>query len=173
MFHLKQAVESVPRRAAGVVLDWSCSANRLARKHILLIQLLSAMKTLIYSSLAALSVLSLTQCVVVDEGGSPGTATQLPGSAPAGFTQPLTAVTGPGTVTIREGSRTLTSFRTAAPNVEQTRWYEEQEQIVVKSRGNHGPATIQLFDSRSGRELGSVMGYEAANGPAWARSMAE
>lgn len=113
----------------------------------------------------------LTQCIVVDENGNP---TQLPESASApSYGQPLTAETGFGSVTIREGSRTLTSFRTAAPNVEQTRWYSEQEQIVVKSRGNHGPATVELFNSRTGTKLGTVMAYEAANGPAWAQSMAE
>lgn len=116
---------------------------------------------------------ALSQCVVVDDSvQSPGTATQLPGSVP-GFSQPLTAVAGSGAVTIREGTRTLCSLRTASPNVEETRWHREQEQIVVKSRGNHGPATVQLFDSRTGRELGRMMAYEAANGPAWARSMAE
>jgi hypothetical protein len=76
-------------------------------------------------------------------------------------------------VTVREGGRVLTSFRTARPNVEETRWYSEQEQIVVKSRGNHGLATVELFESRTGRLLGTVMAYEAASGPPWARSMAE
>ncbi len=104
---------------------------------------------------SGLATLLLASCVVEvpSNGPSGGTATQLPGSAP-GFSQPLTAVTGPGSVTIREGSRTLTSFRTAKPNVEQTRWFSEQEQIVVKSRGSHGPAAVQLFDSRTGRQLG-------------------
>lgn len=124
--------------------------------------------------LIAVSLIGLNACIVVEPDGSPGTgtATQLPGSAPA-YGQPLTAETGIGSVTIREGSRVLTSFRTAAPNVEQTRWYAEQEQIVVKSRGNHGPATVELFNSRTGAKLGTVMAYEAANGPVWARSMAE
>lgn len=124
--------------------------------------------------LIAFSLFGLNACVVIEPDGSTGAgaATQLPGSTPA-YGQPLTAQTGPGSVTIREGSRVLTSFRTAAPNVEQTRWYSEQEKIVVKSRGNHGPATIELFNSRTGAKLGTIMAYEAANGPAWARSMAE
>lgn len=54
------------------------------------------------------------------------------------------------------------------------RWHSEQEQIVVKSRGNHGPATVQLFDCRSGREQARVMAYEIKGGkPAWARGMGE
>jgi hypothetical protein len=129
----------------------------------------------------ALATPLLTQCLVVEGHGNAVTrssnnpsATQLPGSAPAGFSQPLTAVTSLGSVTIREGSRTLSSFHTARPNVEETAWHQKQEQIVVKSRGNHGPATVELFDSRSGRKLGTVMAYEIANGgPAWASDMAE
>lgn len=113
--------------------------------------------------------LLLSHCIVVEESG---TATQLPAETPS-YGAPLTAETGAGVVTIREAGRVVTSIRTARPNVEETRWYAEQEQIVVKSRGNHGPATVERFDSRSGRKLGSVMAYEAASGPAWARSMAE
>jgi adenosylmethionine-8-amino-7-oxononanoate aminotransferase len=111
---------------------------------------------------------SLTQCIVEVPSESNGTATQLPT-----YGQPLTAQTGPGTVTILEGSRVVTTIRTASPNVERTYWQAEQEQIVTKSRGNHGPATVELFNSRSGAKLGTVMAYDAANGPAWARSMAE
>ena len=73
-----------------------------------------------------------------------------------------------------EGSRTVSTIYTASPNIEQTRWVSEQNQIVVKSRGNHGPATVQLFDSRSGRQEGTVMAYELANGgPNWAAGMAD
>jgi hypothetical protein len=97
-----------------------------------------------------------------------------PGGSGNGFNQPLTATAGHSSVTIREGNRVLCSVRTAMPNVEQTRWAQEQERIVVKSRGNHGAATIQLFDSRSGRELGRVMAYDALGGdPRWAAGMGQ
>lgn len=122
--------------------------------------------------LVLLACLPLCQCVIEVPESSAGSATQLPGSTPS-YGQPLTAETGPGSVTVREGDRVLSSIRSARPNVEQTRWHAEQEQIVVKSRGNHGPATVELFDSRTGRRLGSVMAYEAASGPDWARPMAE
>lgn len=119
------------------------------------------------------AALLLTSCVVEDPANNQGAATQLPGTAPA-YGQPLTAITGLGSVTIREGSRPVSSFRTASPNAEQTRWYQEQEQIVVKSCGYYGPATVELFESRSGRKLGAVMAHELANGgPAWATGMAE
>lgn len=125
--------------------------------------------------LAPAATLLLTSCMapVPDVSSANGTATQPPGSAPA-FGQPLTAVRGKGTVTIMEGSRTVSTLSTASPNIEQTRWVSEQEQIVVKSRGNHGPATVQLFNSRTGRQEGTVMAYELANGgPTWAAGMAD
>lgn len=130
-------------------------------------------------SLALLPVvtLTLTQCVVDQNGNlidpSTGTATQAPANN-AGFSQQLTAIRGQFMVTIMEGCRRLSVCRTASPNIEETRWHRGQQQIVVKSRGNHGPATVQLFDTRSGRLEGSVMAYEIANGrPAWARGMGE
>jgi hypothetical protein len=90
------------------------------------------------------------------------------------YGQPLTASATAGAVTIREGERVVSSFRTAMPNVEETKFINEQDQIVVKSRGNHGSATVQLFNTRDGAEQGRVMAYEIRGGqPAWASSMAE
>lgn len=116
----------------------------------------------------------ITQCVIVEpEAISGGTATQLPGTAPS-YGQPLTAEIAGGSVIIREGGRVLSSFRTASPNVEQTRWRDGQELIVVKSRGNHGPATVQMFNSRNGNELARVMAYDIRDGqPDWAYGMGE
>ena len=135
------------------------------------------MNPILKLAILPVAILSLTQCVVDQNGNlidpSTGSAVQLPANN-AGFSQPLTSVNGQGTVTIMEGNRRVSVCRTASPNIEQTRWQSEQDQIVVKSRGNHGPATVQLFDTRSGRQLGTVMAYELANGgPAWARGMGE
>lgn len=117
--------------------------------------------------------LILTQCVISGSDLENAVADANSASSPS-YGQPLTAVRGQGRVTIMEGSRTVTTISTASPNIEQTRWYQEQEQIVVKSRGNHGPATVQLFNSRTGRQLGTVKAYELAQGgPAWATGMAD
>jgi hypothetical protein len=90
------------------------------------------------------------------------------------YGQPLTAVSGLGTVVIREGSRKVAVCHTASPNIEQTKFIKEQQQIVIKSRGNHGPATVQLFESFSGKEQGSVKAYEIRDGkPDWAAGMGE
>ncbi|MFC7336482.1 hypothetical protein ACFQY0_04770 [Haloferula chungangensis] len=127
------------------------------------------MKAPLQISLVLLASFSVTSCIIEDPNMN---ATQLPGQAPS-YGGSLSAEKGNGAVTIRQGGQVVTSVRTAAPNVEQTSWYAGQEQIVVKSRGNHGPATVELFNSRTGAKLGTVMAYEAASGPAWARSMAE
>jgi len=90
------------------------------------------------------------------------------------YGQPLSAVIGQGTVVITEGTRQVAVCSAASPNIEQTRFVNEQNEIVVKSRGNHGPATVQLFNARTGRELGRVMAYElATGGPSWAAGMAD
>ncbi|MCP5558546.1 MAG: hypothetical protein H7A55_12415 [Verrucomicrobiaceae bacterium] len=116
----------------------------------------------------------LNSCIVVEEGGNaPGTSTQLPNSPPK-YGQPLRAINGLGTVVILEGSREIAVCNTASPNIEQTRFISEQNQIVVKSRGNHGPATVELFNTRTGRLEGTVKAYELANGgPRWAAGMAD
>lgn len=133
--------------------------------------------TLIHAALLPIAVLALSQCVVDQNGNlidpSTGNAVQLPASN-TGYGQPLTAVRGQFMVTIMEGSRRVSICRTASPNIEETRWCAEQQQIVVESRGNHGPATVQLFDTASGRELGRVMAYDIRGGnPSWAAGMEE
>lgn len=114
------------------------------------------------------SSLLLSQCIIVEDGASNGA------SNAGSYGQPLTANRGPGTVTIMEGARLVATCTAASPNVEETRFINEQQQIVVKSRGNHGPATVQLFNTTTGRQEAKVMAYDIKNGqPAWAAGMGE
>lgn len=134
------------------------------------------MKTSCINAITAISfMLVLSQCIVVEPGGDhSGTAAQLPDRIPVESAAPLSAGTSDGIVTIRQNGRVLCTFRADRPNIEDTRWQNNQSQIVVKSRGNHGPAAVQLFDARSGRELGRVMAYDIRGGqPAWAAGMGE
>lgn len=118
--------------------------------------------------LTVLTLPWLGSCSTVDEPG-----VETPSSA-APYGQPLTSVNGQGSVTIMEGNETVAVCQTALPNIEQTRFINEQNQIVVKSRGNHGPATVELFDSKSGGLQKSVKAYEiSANSPAWTRGMGD
>lgn len=122
--------------------------------------------------LLLLTLVGLNACVSVDEPGQ-GEVAQQPASQPY-YGEPLTAINGQGTVVIMEGSRQVAVCNTASPNIEQTRFISEQNQIVVKSRGNHGPATVELFDTRTGRLEGTVKAYElASGGPTWAQGMAD
>jgi len=90
-----------------------------------------------------------------------------PGPRPA-----LVAAVGQGTVTIKDRGRVVCSIRTAAPNVEKYQFTEGQRGIVVKSRGNHGPATVELFDTHTGVLRDKVLAFAIKNGrPEWARGM--
>ena len=124
-------------------------------------------KNYLFMFLIASMVFCLTNCVTVDES-SPSFGSS------ASFGQPLRAVNGMWNVSIVEGERPVSVCQTASPFVEETRFINGQEQIVVKSRAKHGPATIQLFDTRSGAEQGRIMAYEIQEGqPAWAAGMGE
>ncbi|BDS06317.1 hypothetical protein NT6N_13570 [Oceaniferula spumae] len=88
------------------------------------------------------------------------------------YGRPLTARNGVGSVTIMEGGRRVAVCRTASPNIERTRFISEQNQIVVKSRGSHGPATVELFDTRTGALRDKVLAFAIRNGqPRWAAGM--
>ena len=125
---------------------------------------------------APVLAISLTQCVI-----DPAALAALQNSSqgrPQGsrpyYGQPYRASVGQGSVTILEGPRRVSTCYTASPNVENSRFINEQQQIVVKSRGNHGPATVQLFDTSTGRQQGRVMAYEVRGGyPSWAAGMGE
>lgn len=90
------------------------------------------------------------------------------------YGQPLSAVNGKGSVVIKEGTRTVAVCKTASPNIEQTRFVDEQNKIVIKSRGNHGPATVELFNTHTGKLEGTVKAFElSGGGPKWAAGMAD
>ena len=96
-----------------------------------------------------------------------GGATPAPGGT-------LTPVKGVSNVQLRRGGQTVAVCQTAMPKVETVRFIDGQRQIVVKSRGSHGPATVQLFDCSTGLEKDRVMAYEIRNGnPSWAAGMGE
>lgn len=90
----------------------------------------------------------------------------------AGLNQNLSSVIEQGQVLIMQGDRRISVCRSTAPFIEETRWFDGQKNIVVKSRGRHGPATVQLFNSCSGEEIARVMAYDIRGGiPVWASGM--
>jgi hypothetical protein len=58
------------------------------------------------------------------------------------------------------------------PNVEQFRLTNHDQQLVVKSRGGHGPSSVELFNLSNGSLDDKVLGYAIRNGqPKWAKGM--
>jgi len=104
-----------------------------------------------------------------NEGIKPGNASGQPV-----YGQPLAAEIGEGEVKIFEGDRQVSVCQTGCPFVEKTKFINEQQQIVIKSRGAHGPATIELYDTANGKMKAQIMAYDALDGdPAWAAGMGD
>lgn len=77
-----------------------------------------------------------------------------------------------GSVIILEGTRRVATCQTAGLQVQKVRFINGQKQIVVQSGGRHGPAVVQLFDTRTGAERDVVLAHEIREGqPAWAAGL--
>jgi hypothetical protein len=64
---------------------------------------------------------------------------------------------------------TLCLIRTQLPNVEEWKIINANTEIVVKSRGDRGPAVVERFDTQSGILKDRVMAYAIHSGqPEWA-----
>jgi hypothetical protein len=70
---------------------------------------------------------------------------------------------------LRKGM-TVCLIRTQLPNVEAWKVISRNTEIVIKSRGDYGPAAVELFDTQTGVLKGRVMAYVIQNGqPEWAQ----
>ena len=96
-----------------------------------------------------------------------GQATQLPS-----YGQPLRAQINGNKVRVYEGNKLVSIANATLPHIERTRFIDEQNKLVVKSRGSHGPARLQLFNARNGRQLASIPAYQKPK-PQWAKGMGE
>ena len=64
---------------------------------------------------------------------------------------------------------TVCLIRTDLPNVERWEIVNGNTEIIIKSRGEGGPAAVELFDTQSGILKGKVMEHAIHDGqPAWA-----
>ncbi|MEP4078452.1 hypothetical protein [Haloferula sp.] len=114
--------------------------------------------------------LLLCHCAGVESSQNSSTAE---GSAPAQV-ETLKVKAAQGRISIVEDGKAIAFIIPASSNIEETKFINNQEQLVVKSRGSHGPATVQLFNSRSGRQEGKIMAFEIQNDqPEWAAGMGE
>jgi hypothetical protein len=77
-------------------------------------------------------------------------------------------------VRLLRNGMTVCLVRTQLPNVETWKLINGNMEIVVKSRGSHGPAAIELFDTRTGVLKGKIMASAIQDGrPEWAQGFEE
>lgn len=121
--------------------------------------------------IAACSLVSLSSCVI----DASSLETEGNEWAPANpTTHNYTARSMQGGLVVFDNGRKVATIRTAAPNLEQWSFVRAGRNIVTKSRGGHGPATIELWDSATGMRRDKVLAYAVRNGkPAWAARYAE
>lgn len=95
-----------------------------------------------------------------------------PQSRPSGQPRPSApkASVEQGRVRILRDGRTVATVRPAMPNVERYKFTNSNQQIIIKSRGNHGPATVELFNISDGSLADKVLAFAIKGGkPSWAR----
>jgi hypothetical protein len=69
---------------------------------------------------------------------------------------------------LRQGM-TICLIRTDLPNVERWEIVNRNTEIIIKSRGDRGPAAVELFDTQSGILKAKVMEHAITDGqPPWA-----
>lgn len=79
-----------------------------------------------------------------------------------------------GGLVVSDGGREVATIRTAAPNLEEWSFVNGGRNIVTKSRGGHGPATVELWETATGMQRDKVLAFAIQNGqPAWAARYAE
>lgn len=82
---------------------------------------------------------------------------------PAGYT------TRPNSnVVICRAGRVLCRVESALPHVEEWDFIEGGTKFVLKSRGRHGPAKVELFETETGNLLAMVPAYSEDGQPKWA-----
>lgn len=77
-------------------------------------------------------------------------------------------------VLLLRNGKTIAICRTQLPEIENWKLINGNRQIVVKSRGRHGPAAVELFNVVDGSLADKVMAFAIKNGkPEWARGFEE
>ena len=75
-------------------------------------------------------------------------------------------------VNICDHGRFVANVKSAKGFIEGWDFTKDGERLVIKSRGTHGPATIELFSLRNGLAMEAVQAYEK-NLPDWAAPFAD
>jgi len=77
-----------------------------------------------------------------------------------------------GTLVLCRKGKVLASIRSGRAFIEKWAFNANGSQLVLVTRGSHGPADIELHETATGRLIQSVRAY-AGNLPEWARPYAE
>jgi hypothetical protein len=75
-------------------------------------------------------------------------------------------------LTVCDHGRVVANLAAAKGFIEDWDFTKDGEHLVIKSRGTHGPATIELFSLRNGPAAKSVQAYQK-NLPDWAAPFAD
>ena len=77
-------------------------------------------------------------------------------------------------VRVLRNGMTVCLIRTELPNVENWKLINGNTEIVVKSRGSHGPAAVERFDTKTGILKDRIMAFAIQNErPEWAQGFGE
>ena len=69
---------------------------------------------------------------------------------------------------------TVCLIRTQLPNIENWKLINDNTEIVIKSRGNDGPAAVELFDTKTGVLKNKIMAFAIQDDqPEWAQGFGE
>lgn len=124
--------------------------------------------------LRRIALIAVSSCLCHCAGTGDNSGSSAVDGSEASQVETLKAKAAQGRISIIDDGTPIAFIIPASPNIEETKFINQQQQIVVKSRGSHGPATVQLFNSRTGRQEGKVMAYEiTSDQPAWAAGMGE
>ena len=76
----------------------------------------------------------------------------------------------PAGVRLLRRGMTVCLIRTQLPKVEKWEIINRNTEIVIKSRGDYGPAVVERFDTQTGVLKGTVMAFTIREGqPEWAQ----
>jgi hypothetical protein len=77
-------------------------------------------------------------------------------------------------VRLLRNGKTIAVCRTQLPEIEKWKLINGNRQIVVKSRGRHGPAAVELFNVVDGSLADKVIAFAIDDGkPEWAHGFEE
>ncbi len=90
------------------------------------------------------------------------------------YLNPYEACSYPGRLEIFKDGKNVSVIRSEKPNIERWGFIDSGNLIVVKSRGDRGPAVFELFDTATGALRNKIMATDIRKGqPSWTTDFAD